>query len=132
MSDNLRTSLKHVPPTSPGDGVPASGGTAAPTVAMEPPQQVPPRDAPAAAQIWLHRAAMLLFVLVCAVIGVLLVILPWSRAWNDNRLLWGYPGLRALLSNPFLRGLCSGLGILDLWIGFGEAVNYHEEQHPAR
>lgn len=98
---------------------------------MDPPTQVYPRKVPTAAQIWLHRAAVLLFVLVCAVIGVLLVILPWSRVWNENRLLWGYPGLRALLSNPFVRGLCSGLGILDLWIGFGEAVNYHEEPHSA-
>jgi hypothetical protein len=93
--------------------------------------QNPSEMGPTAAQIWLHRAAVLLFVLICAVIGVLLVILPWSMVWNDNRLLWGYPGLRALLSNGFVRGLCSGLGILDLWIGFGEAVNYHEEQRTA-
>ena len=132
MSDDPRTTLKQIPPTSPGDGVAGGGATAAPTAAMDPPQEVPPGKAPTAAQIWLHRAVVLLFVLVCAVIGVLLVILPWSRVWNENRLLWGYPGVRTLMSNPFVRGLCSGLGILDLWIGFSEAVNYHEEQHSVR
>jgi len=28
-----------------------------------------------------------------------------------------------------VRGLCSGLGILDIWIGFSEAIHYHEEKH---
>jgi hypothetical protein len=130
VSDDPRASLQQIPPASAGAGASPHGGTASP-VALEPTPQNPPKKGPTAAQIWLHRAAVLLFVLVCAVIGVLLVILPWSMVWNDNRLLWGYPGLRALLSNGFVRGLCSGLGVLDLWIGFGEAVNYHEEQRTA-
>jgi hypothetical protein len=58
--------------------------------------------------------------------GVLLVILPWSLQWTDNHLLWGHPGLRVFLGNSFVRGICSGLGILDLWIGFREASHYHE------
>ena len=69
-------------------------------------------------ELWLHRITMLTFGLVCAVVGVLLVILPWRPEWTDNHLLMAYPGLRALVANGFVRGLCSGLGILDIWIGF--------------
>ena len=78
------------------------------------------------ADLWLHRITVLMFVFVCAVVGVLLVILPWRPEWTDNRLLFSNPGLRAFVANGFVRGLCSGLGLLDIWIGFWEAVHYHE------
>lgn len=67
-----------------------------------------------------------MFVFVCAGIGVLLVIVPWGPQWTDNRLLLLFPGLRTFISNGFVRGLCSGLGILDIWLGFWEALHYHE------
>ena len=77
-------------------------------------------------QLWLHRVLVLLLVFVCAAMGVLLLILPWRPEWTDNHLLLGSPGLRSFVSNGFVRGLCSGLGLLDIWIGFWEAVHYHE------
>ena len=81
-------------------------------------------------ELWLHRITVAMFGLVCAVVGVLLVILPWRPEWTDNHLLMAYPGLRAVVANGFVRGICSGLGILDIWIGFSEAFNYHEEKRP--
>jgi hypothetical protein len=79
-------------------------------------------------QLWLHRVLILLFVFFCATVGVLLVILPWRPEWTDNYFLLGSPGLRAFVSNGFVRGLCSGLGVLDIWIGFWEAVHFHDEK----
>ena len=79
-------------------------------------------------ELWLHRITVLMFVFVCAVVGVLLVILPWRPEWTDNHLLMASPGLRAFVANGFVRGICSGLGVLDIWIGFSEAVHYHEEK----
>jgi hypothetical protein len=79
-------------------------------------------------QIWVHRALTLLFVFFCATVGVLLVILPWRPEWTDNHFLFASPGLRAFVSNGFVRGLCSGLGVLDIWIGFWEAVHFHDEK----
>ena len=76
--------------------------------------------------LWLHRITILMFVFVCAVVGVLLVILPWRPEWTDNRLLLTYPGLRDFVANGFVRGICSGLGFLDIWIGFWEAIHYSE------
>lgn len=81
-------------------------------------------------RVWLHRIFILLFVFLCAAMGVLLLILPWRPEWTDNHFLMGSPGLRAFVSNGFVRGLCSGLGLLDIWIGFWEAVHFHDEaQH---
>jgi len=77
-------------------------------------------------QTWLLRIRALLFVTVCATFGVLLVILPWTHQWTDNSLLLTAPALRNFIGNGFVRGLASGLGMLDLWLGFWEAVHYHE------
>ena len=79
-------------------------------------------------QLWLHRTSVFLFVLISAVAGVLLVILPWTPEWMDNSLLLSYPELRSWVSSGFFRGLCSGLGLLDIWIGFWEALHYHDRQ----
>lgn len=77
--------------------------------------------------IWLHRLLVLLFVFICAATGVLLVIVPWLPQWTDNSLLIRFPELRAIVGHGFFRGLCSGLGLLDIWIGFSEAIHYHED-----
>jgi hypothetical protein len=92
----------------------------------------PPQDGeplrPTSLQLWMHRILVLLFVFFCAAVGVLLVILPWRAEWTDNYFLLGSPGLRTFVSNGFVRGLCTGLGLLDIWIGFGEAVHFHDEK----
>ena len=77
--------------------------------------------------VWLLRIRALLFVTMCATIGVLLIILPWTPKWTDNPLLLSMPQLRTFVANGFVRGLCSGLGVLDLWLGFWEAIYYHEK-----
>src|SRR6476661_4254068 len=69
-------------------------------------------------QLWLHRILVLLFVFFCASVGVLLVILPWRPEWTDNYFLLASRGLR------------SGLGLLDIWIGFWEAVHFHDGTRP--
>ena len=86
-----------------------------------------PETAPRSVQLWMHRISVFLFVLISAVAGVLLIILPWTPEWTDNYLLLSYPGLRDVVANGFFRGICSGLGLLDIWIGFWEALHYHEQ-----
>jgi len=84
------------------------------------------RAGPRRMQLWMHRISVFLFVLISAVAGVLLIILPWTPEWTDNTLLLSYPSLRLVVANGFFRGVCSGLGLLDIWIGFWEALHYHE------
>ena len=81
---------------------------------------------PSRTQLWMHRTSVFLFVLISAVAGVLLVILPWTPEWTDNYLLLSFPSLRTVVSAGFFRGVCSGLGLLDIWVGFWEALHYHE------
>ena len=83
-------------------------------------------SAPNAVLVWLGRIRALLLVTLCATFGVLLVILPWTPKWTDNPLLLGSPDLREIISSGFVRGLASGLGLLNLWLGFWEAIHYHE------
>jgi hypothetical protein len=97
------------------------------TALLGPPLEAETRtDSPL--QVWMHRTSVFLFVLISAVAGVLLIILPWTPEWTDNYLLLSFPALRSVVSNGFFRGLCSGLGLLDIWIGFWEALHYHEQQ----
>ena len=95
----------------------------APTILLETSE-----NRPRLVQLWMHRTSVFLFVLISAVAGVLLIILPWTPEWTDNYLLLSFPALRNLVSNGFFRGFCSGLGLLDIWIGFWEALHYHEHQ----
>ena len=90
------------------------------------PDSVSPRLHPAS-HLWLRRVGVLLFVFLCATIGVMLMILPWRPEWADNHLLLPFPALRAIFENGFTRGVCTGLGVLNVWIGFWEAIQYREE-----
>ncbi len=80
------------------------------------------------AELWLHRFNVLLFVFLCAAMGVLMFIVPWWPQWTDNYFLLGHPAVRSMVSGGFARGLCSGLGVLDVWIGFSAAIHYREDK----
>jgi hypothetical protein len=86
------------------------------------------RPSPSFARLWLRRIGVLLFVFLCATLGVMLMILPWRPEWSDNPLLLPYPTLRAVVASGFARGLSTGLGVLNVWIGFWEAIQYREEE----
>jgi hypothetical protein len=79
------------------------------------------------AEIWARRMFLVTFVLLCTLLGVFLIVLPWRPEWADNPLFSGYPWIRSLFANPFFRGICSGFGILDLWIAISETAHYHED-----
>jgi hypothetical protein len=85
------------------------------------------RPGPSVARLWLRRTGVLLFVFLCATLGVMLMILPWRPEWSDNPLLLPYPTLRAVVASGFARGVSTGLGVLNVWIGFWEAIRYQEE-----
>jgi hypothetical protein len=93
-------------------------------------QSLPPhvtKASPSRAHLWLRRIGVLLFVFLCATVGVMLIMLPWRPEWTDNHLLLPYPTLRAIVGSGFVRGVCTGLGVLNVWIGFQEAIQYREE-----
>jgi hypothetical protein len=104
--------------------------TSIPVVSAQAPVPVSvSRPLPSVARLWLRRIGVLLFVFLCATLGVMLMILPWRPEWSDNPLLLPYPALRAVVASGFARGLSTGLGVLNVWIGFWEAIQYREEEY---
>lgn len=77
--------------------------------------------------LWPRRLMLIIFVVFCMEVGIMLAVLPWKQIWTSNPFVLRYPVLRAFLGNYFVRGLFSGLGMLDLWVGIWEAVHYSEE-----
>jgi len=80
-----------------------------------------------AAPVWLQRLSLFVLVLFCVYLGVLVMILPWwTRIWDQNLFILSHPTLAGILHNGAVRGIISGLGLLDIWIGISEAVHYRD------
>jgi hypothetical protein len=99
-------------------------------------QQLPPAEARpaeavsgAVAPVWLQRVSLFVLVLFCVYLGILVAVLPWwPRIWDQNLFISSRPMLAAVLHNGAVRGLISGLGVLDIWIGVSEAVHYRDHR----
>jgi hypothetical protein len=87
---------------------------------------MPPPHPPKRRHLWVQRIWLVVFVLFCLEVGIILTALPWTRIWTENSLLLGYPQIREFLMQNFVRGLVSGLGLVDIWMGVAEAVRYRE------
>lgn len=75
---------------------------------------------------WLRRADLFLRVIVRLYLGLILVFLPWTRVWAFNRFFLYYAHVAHLTESGAVRGLVSGLGLLNLWIAISEAIRYRE------
>jgi hypothetical protein len=83
------------------------------------------RPAPQRIPRWLERAELFLRVVLRMYIGVAICYAPWSRLfWDQNPLFLHYPGLSVYAANGAVRGIISGLGLLNLWIAFHDAFRY--------
>jgi hypothetical protein len=102
----------------PVGGNPTEGG---PVLVMPPPRRKPTKW-----ELWRSRLFLLEFMLVCFVTGIILMVAPWTSFWTDNSLLSGFPQVRQILMYDFVRGLISGLGLTDIWLGLSEVVRYRE------
>ena len=52
--------------------------------------------------------------------GLVLVIVPWSIFWERNYFVYALPMIEPLLTNLFVRGAVSGLGLVNLLAGVVE------------
>jgi hypothetical protein len=101
--------------------LPAQIETPEQDVASKPPPETPP-------PVWMQRLFLITTVIICLWLGLVLAVLPWTAVWTDNSLVLGSPRLRQVLSTGFIRGLVTGLGLVDLWIGISEAVHYRDRR----
>ena len=46
--------------------------------------------------------------------------------WDRNPLLLAHPQLATILQMGPMKGLISGLGLLDIWIGLSELIQYRD------
>jgi len=69
---------------------------------------------------WYHKVGSFLFISVCMLVGLFLLLFPWTDYWGNNYLSGLIPHMDALWDNMFLRGAVSGLGLANLYISFVE------------
>lgn len=76
---------------------------------------------------WLEQAELFLRVLMRMCIGMVLFCAPWSRTlWDQNPFLAHFPSVANLAAHGAVRGIISGLGLLNLWIAFRDAIRHRD------
>lgn len=64
-------------------------------------------------------------------VGLLLIVLPWSGFWDRNYFGSAWPGLRPIITNNFVRGAVTGLGVVNVLAGLLDlALLFVARQHP--
>ena len=83
------------------------------------------------------KLTIIFFILICFEIGALLVILPWLPypPWGENYLVFlladklHLTGLSRFMSSGYMRGAVTGLGLVNIWIGVVEIINFKKTVH---
>ena len=74
---------------------------------------------------WLELLELVLRVMLRMYIGLAICYAPWSPMfWDQNPLFLQYPSLGAIAGHGAVRGVVSGLGLLNVWIAFQDAIRY--------
>ena len=107
-------------PSIPASPAPAPGSESASAAqTARPTRQRIPR--------WLERAELFLRVLLRMYIGLAICYAPWSRVfWDQNPIFQQFPTLSIYAANGAVRGIISGLGLLNLWIAFQDAIRHRD------
>jgi hypothetical protein len=67
-------------------------------------------------------------------VGFVLIVAPWSSFWDRNYFAESLPLLDAIVSNNYVRGAVSGLGVINIAAGivelFSLLMSRHVERHP--
>jgi hypothetical protein len=86
------------------------------------------KPAPQRIPRWLERAELFLRVILRMYIGLAVCYAPWSHLfWDQNPLFVQFPTLSIYAANGAIRGIVSGLGLLNLWIAFRDAIRQRDE-----
>jgi hypothetical protein len=82
-----------------------------------------PEEGPQRLPYWLQQSEKFLRVVVRMYIGLVVCVVPWIPSfWDANPLFSSSPGLNAFISSGAVKGVISGLGLLNLWIALRDAV----------
>ncbi|SRR6266568_961008 len=79
---------------------------------------------------WLVRTELYLRVLLRMYIGLAVCYAPWSHLfWDQNPLFVQFPTLSIYAANGAVRGIISGLGLLNIWIAIRDAIRHRNGQY---
>jgi hypothetical protein len=56
-------------------------------------------------------------------VGFVLAVVPWSSYWDRNYFAQALPQLHELITNNFVRGAVTGLGVVNIAVAVGELVS---------
>jgi hypothetical protein len=56
-------------------------------------------------------------------VGLLLVLVPWTAFWERNYFATSLPIFHDAVRNNFVRGAVSGIGIVNLLMGFNDLAS---------
>jgi hypothetical protein len=62
----------------------------------------------------------LFFALYCLEAGLFFLLAPWTRFWGASPLFQHSEAIAAFLTDPYIRGLFSGFGLVHLLLGSRE------------
>jgi hypothetical protein len=65
-------------------------------------------------------------------VGFLLLVMPWSSFWDRNYFAQAVPVVHAFITNNYVRGGISGLGIVNLYLGLTELFATLAARHSQR
>ncbi len=65
-------------------------------------------------------------------VGFVLIVVPWSSYWDRNYFAQAMPLLHAAITNDFVRGAVSGLGLINVAAGVSELVSLMLSRHVER
>lgn len=75
------------------------------------------------------RAELFLRVMLRIYIGLAVFVVPWwPLLWDQNPLFVQFPTLSIYAANGAVRGIVSGLGLLNIWIALRDAMQFRNRE----
>ena len=61
--------------------------------------------------------------------GFALIVVPWSEFWDRNYFAQALPIVHDIITNNFVRGAVSGVGVINIIVGVRELVSLLLARH---
>ena len=122
MPEQQEPESSGVPGTAPDSQKPEPAQDS-PMQPTQPTLTTQPSETPQRIPYWLQQTERFLRVIVRIYIGLGVCFTPWIPLfWDANPLFSQSPGLLHFISYGAVRGVVSGLGLLNLWIALHDAL----------
>jgi len=87
-----------------------------------PPAPTPPQAEPSGSLRWQRRVLGFCLVIFAFEIGIFLIVFPWLHTWDLSWAPLHSQRFSDIWMSNYFRGALSGLGLLNVYVAFGELV----------